>query len=39
MTISEQQRKANLRLALILATLALVFGIGFVVKIAWLGPF
>jgi hypothetical protein len=36
--ITEQQRKANLRLALILASLALVFGVGFVVKIWWLGP-
>jgi hypothetical protein len=33
-----QQRKANLRLALILATAALVFGVGFVVKIWWVGP-
>jgi hypothetical protein len=36
--MDERQRKANLRLALILASLALVFAIGFVVKIAWLGP-
>ena len=36
--ITEQQRKANLRLALILASLAVVFGVGFVVKIWWLGP-
>jgi len=36
--VTEQQRKANARLALILATAALVFGVGFVVKIWWLGP-
>ena len=35
---SEQQRKANLRLALILASLALASGLGFFVKIWWLGP-
>ena len=34
---TEQQRKANLRLALILASLALLFGAGFVVKIILLG--
>jgi hypothetical protein len=33
-----EQRKANLRLALILASVALVFAIGFVAKIAWMGP-
>jgi hypothetical protein len=37
MPLSEQQRKANLRLALILATVAVVFALGFVAKIAWLG--
>jgi hypothetical protein len=37
MPISAAQRKANLRLALILASVALVFGLGFVAKIAWLG--
>lgn len=36
--VTEQQRKANLRLALILASLALVFGLGFVAKIWWMGP-
>jgi len=36
--LTEQQRKANLRLALILASLAVMFGVGFVVKIWWLGP-
>ena len=35
--LTEQQRKANLRLALILATVALVFSFGFVIKIWWLG--
>jgi hypothetical protein len=30
-----QQRKANLRLALILASLALAFALGFVAKMAW----
>ncbi len=34
--LSEEQRKANLRLALILASVAAVFAIGFVAKIAWL---
>ena len=33
-----QQRKANLRLALILALLAGVFLAGFVAKIWWMGP-
>ena len=33
---TEQQRKANLKLGLILASAALVFFIGFVVKLAWL---
>ena len=32
-----EQRKANARLAWILASLALVFVLGFVVKIIWLG--
>lgn len=31
------QRKANLRLALILASLALTFAAGFVAKIVWYG--
>jgi hypothetical protein len=31
------QRRANLRLALILASVALVFGLGFVAKIAFFG--
>ena len=33
----EEQRKSNLRLALILASVALVFALGFVAKIALLG--
>ena len=37
MAPSEQQRKANIRLALALATAALVFGLGFVVRLAWFG--
>jgi hypothetical protein len=36
MPLSPQQRKANLRLALILASVAAVFLLGFVTKIAWL---
>ena len=38
MTSKEQQRKANVRLALILASVALLFLLGFVAKIAILGP-
>ena len=34
----DRQRKANLRLALILASVALVFAIGFVARIALVGP-
>jgi hypothetical protein len=37
MAISDSQRKANLRLALILASVALIMGLGFVVKVIWLG--
>jgi hypothetical protein len=33
-----RQRKANLRLALILASLAAVFAAGFVAKIVLMGP-
>jgi hypothetical protein len=36
--LTDQQRKANLRLALILASLAVAFGAGFIVKIWWMGP-
>ena len=35
--ITEQQRKANLRLALILASLAVVFGAGFMAKVILFG--
>ena len=38
MALDEQQRKANRRSALILATVALVFAVGFVAKIALFGP-
>ncbi len=37
MAQSEQQRKANLRLALILASIALLFGAGFVAKVLLFG--
>lgn len=37
--ITEQQRKANLRLALILASVALAFALGFAAKIAWLSGY
>jgi hypothetical protein len=36
-TVSEQQRKANLRLGLILGGVAVLFGVGFVAKVVWLG--
>ncbi|MFN7725279.1 MAG: cytochrome oxidase small assembly protein [Rubrivivax sp.] len=35
---TEEQRKANLRLALILVTVVAVFALGFVAKIVLLGP-
>jgi hypothetical protein len=38
MATSEQQRKANVRLAWILVSVAIVFAIGFVAKIAFMGP-
>ena len=37
MAVSEPQRKANRRLGLILALIALVFGVGFVAKAILLG--
>jgi hypothetical protein len=37
MAQTEAQRKANRRLGLILATVALVFGLGFIAKIVLLG--
>ncbi len=36
--LTPEQRKANLRLAFILLSLALVFGLGFFAKIWLLGP-
>ena len=33
---ADAQRRANLRLALILATVALTFGLGFVIKVVML---
>ncbi len=38
MALSEQQQRANRRLAWILASVAVVFGLGFVAKIVLLGP-
>jgi hypothetical protein len=38
MALTPEQRKANLRLALILASVAAVFALGFFAKIAWMGP-
>ena len=35
---SDEQRRANVRLALILASVALLFGLGFAAKIWLLGP-
>jgi flagellar basal body-associated protein FliL len=37
MAPTPEQRKSNLRLALILASLAAVFALGFVAKITWFG--
>jgi hypothetical protein len=37
MSATPQQRKANLRLALILAGVAFLFGAGFVARIVWFG--
>ena len=34
--LSEDQRRANVRLGLVLASVALVFAVGFVVKVIWL---
>jgi len=35
--VSEEQKRANRRLGFILATVALCFGLGFMVKIIYLG--
>jgi|CXWL01.1.fsa_nt_gi hypothetical protein len=37
MALTERQRKANLRLALILASVAGIFALGFVSRLAWFG--
>jgi hypothetical protein len=37
MMLSDEQKRANRRLGLILATVALAFAVGFAVKIVWLG--
>ncbi|MEI6028799.1 MAG: cytochrome oxidase small assembly protein [Betaproteobacteria bacterium] len=37
MAQTPEQRKANARLAWILASVALMFAVGFVVKMIWLG--
>jgi hypothetical protein len=37
MALTEQQRKANLRLGLILFAIALAFGVGFVVRMTLFG--
>jgi hypothetical protein len=34
--MTDEQRKANVRLGLILASVAVAFAIGFVVKMVWL---
>ncbi len=34
--MNEAQRRANIRLGLILASVALAFGLGFVAKLLWL---
>ena len=38
MATTPEQKKSNVRLALILASIAAAFFVGFVVKIALLGP-
>lgn len=35
MAVTPQQRRANLRLALVLASVALAFAVGFVVKLSY----
>lgn len=37
MSTRDDQKKSNLKLALVLLSVALVFGLGFVAKIIWLG--
>jgi hypothetical protein len=36
-TVDDARRKANARLAWVLATVALAFALGFVAKVWWLG--
>ncbi len=36
--MTPEQRKTNVRLALILASIAVAFVLGFVTKIVWFGP-
>lgn len=38
MVATPEQRKANRRLGLILASVALALALGFVAKFVWLGP-
>ena len=37
MKTSEQQRKANVKMAIVLASVAIVFGVGFVTKVVLFG--
>jgi len=37
MPLTQQQKKNNLRLALILATVAAVFFVGFIARMVWFG--
>jgi hypothetical protein len=37
MSTSSEQKKANVKLALVLASVALVFGVGFMAKVILLG--
>jgi len=37
MTLDPEKRKANLRMALVLASIAAAFMVGFIVKMVWLG--
>jgi hypothetical protein len=35
----EEQKRTNMKLALILATIVLVFFVGFIARMAWLGKY
>jgi heme/copper-type cytochrome/quinol oxidase subunit 3 len=37
MKTTDQQRKANLKMAIVLASVAIVFGVGFVTKVVLFG--